>query len=90
MRTPIFPTEASLSIIEGDLKEVHNEGEYVGTFPELEIRLELNGRDYYFNEFEKAGVGTLGFSAKSECEALIEKIWEHRSVDLKKWFCCSK
>lgn len=90
-RIAISPTTETLSLEEGYLKVIHNDdGEYVGTFPEYEVKLQKDGRDYFFNAYEEAGVQTCGFQAKSNCENLIDRIWSHGSVDLSKWFCCVK
>lgn len=94
-RIAISPTTESLSLVEGNLKELFiTEGEdigiYLGHYPEYEVKLQKDGRDYYFNEYQKAGVETCGVRAKSDCENLIDRIWSHGSVDLSKWFCCVK
>ena len=45
-RIAISPTTETLSLEEGYLKVIHNDdGEYVGTFPEYEVKLQKDGRD---------------------------------------------
>jgi len=74
-----------LHIREGNLREVHNsDGEYIGVFAPLAIELEITeGKEkgkYILNTFQAEGYG-----ARTQAEAMTERIRAHGSVDLSKW-----
>ena len=72
---------SSLLVDEGDLKElVNEEGEYLGLFPAIGVRLWLDGKEYINNSFL-----AYGYNAVQQAEAFIERVRRFGSVDLGKW-----
>ena len=75
---------SSLLVTEGDLREIYNEdGEYIGTFPSIGIRLWLDGKEYINNFFDACG-----FNAVNQAEAFIERVQRYGSVNPSKWSQC--
>jgi len=72
---------SSILVSEGDLKEIKNEeGEYLGLFPAIGVRLWLDGKEYISNSFL-----AYGYNAVNLAEAFIDRIERYGSVDLSKW-----
>ena len=72
---------SSLLVYEGDLKEILNEeGEYLGVFPAIGVRLWLDGKEYINDSFL-----AYGYNAVNKAEAFIEQVQRFGSVDLSKW-----
>ena len=72
---------SSLLVDEGDLREIKNEeGEYLGLFPAIGVRLWLDGKEYINNSFL-----AYGYNAVNLAEAFIERVQRYGSVDLSKW-----
>ena len=66
---------------EGDSIELRNDdGEYVGTFPTIGVRLWLDGKEYINDSFS-----TYGYNARAEAEAFIDRVRRYGSVNLSKW-----
>ena len=75
---------SSLLVDEGDLREIKNEeGEYLGLFPAIGVRLWLDGKEYINNSFL-----AYGFNAVNQAEAFIERVQRYGSVNLSKWSQC--
>lgn len=71
----------SLLATEGNLKEILNEeGEYLGVFPAIGVRLWLDGKEYINDSFL-----AYGYNAVNKAEAFIERVQRFGSVDLSKW-----
>ena len=72
---------SSLLVEEGNLKEIKNEeGECLGLFPAIGVRLWLDGKEYISDSFL-----AYGYNAVNLAEAFIERVQRYGSVDLSKW-----